>query len=390
MKNYKTIGLLIGILSLLLVLPAFAQQTPTQQTQTPSRDRTTVPSPIEQNRDQDRATVQGSADQNAGQSSTTNQSVSQNHDQTRPISVAAGQKQKIRGVIVKREADSFVLRDLNGTEFNVALTNDTEVKERKSNPFRGAKKYPMTSLLQGLNVEVEGRGDNSGALVAKSVKMTETELAMARTTEARVTPVEGRVGEAENRLTSAEANAQRLSGQISELEAVANAAKGGAKAAQETADAALAGVSAANERISTLDDYDARTNTSVLFKVRSAVLSPEAKTILDQIATQAKTEKGFIIQITGFASADGNENYNRQLSQRRADSVVRYLVETHNIPLRRIITPFGFGELQPVADNSTREGREQNRRVEVAILVNKGLTSSSSAANTPPERQEQQ
>jgi outer membrane protein OmpA-like peptidoglycan-associated protein len=69
------------------------------------------------------------------------------------------------------------------------------------------------------------------------------------------------------------------------------------------------------------------------------------------------------------------------LSQRRADAVIRYLVENHSIPLRRIITPYGYGELQPVAENTTREGREQNRRVEIKLLVNKGLTAPTPTMN---------
>ena len=72
-----------------------------------------------------------------------------------------------------------------------------------------------------------------------------------------------------------------------------------------------------------------------------------------------------------------------QLSQRRADSVIRYLVENHNIPLRRIITPYGYGELQPVAENTTREGREQNRRVEVKVLVNRGILQGAPAMTKP-------
>jgi outer membrane protein OmpA-like peptidoglycan-associated protein len=104
------------------------------------------------------------------------------------------------------------------------------------------------------------------------------------------------------------------------------------------------------------------------------VLSPEAKSALDEIAEQAKSERAYVIEVMGFASSDGSEALNRRLSTQRADSVVRYLAENHMIPLRRIITPFGYGESQPVAENTSREGRQQNRRVEVKILVNKGLT----------------
>lgn len=315
-------------------------------------------------------------------------------DEGRRISRAvAGQKQKVRGTIVKRDPDGFVMRDLNGSDWSVTLTNSTEVKERKSNIFRGAQKYATTNLLRGLNVEVEGQGDGSGAIVAKSVRMTQDELAMARTTDLRVTPVEGRVGEAEGRLSQAEQNAQRLSGQIEELQAVSNAARGGAKAAQESADAAIAGINQTNERISLMDDYEERKLVSVNFKAGSYVLSPESKTILDAIATQAKTEKGYVIEVAGHASADGKLELNRKLSRERADAVIQYLVETHNIPQRRIASTFGYGITQPVADNTTKEGREQNRRVDVKILVSKGLlnpinvTKPATSSAIEPQRQ---
>jgi OOP family OmpA-OmpF porin len=78
--------------------------------------------------------------------------------------------------------------------------------------------------------------------------------------------------------------------------------------------------------------------------------------------------------VSGFTDASGSVDRNRVLSQRRADNVIRYLVENHDIPLRRIVTPYGYGESHAVADNKTRTGRAENRRVEVKLLVNKGLT----------------
>ena len=309
--------------------------------------------------------------------------------------VTAGQKMKLKGVIVKRDPDSFIMRDLSGRDVTVSLTNNTKVEEKKGNPFRRGKNYGTTQLLRGLTLEVEGRGDQSGSLVAETIKIADADLMVAHTVESRVTPVEGRVGEAETRLSQAEQNAQRLSGQLEELSAISNAARGGAKAAQETADAAqrsadtaIAGVNTTNQRITTLmsdlDEYEPKKIMAVNFKVGSAVLSPEAKATLDEIATQAKAERGFVIEVSGFASSDGKADLNRRLSQNRADAVVRYLAENHMIPLRRIITPFGYGAAQPVADNSTRDGRQQNRRVEVKVLVNRAITSTAPGALGKP------
>jgi outer membrane protein OmpA-like peptidoglycan-associated protein len=299
-------------------------------------------------------------------------------EQQQTVKVAAGTKQKIKGVIVSRDADNFILRDMTGGDVQVNLTNITKVEEKKSNPFRRSKNYGTTQLLRGLSVEVEGRGDASGNLIAEKVKMTDDALVVARTVESRVTPVEGRVGDAETRIGQAEANAQRLSGQLEELAAISNAARGGAKAAQDTADMAVAGVNSTNKRIdqlvTSLDEYEPKRGITVNFRAGRYDLSPEAKSTLDEIAAQAKTERAYVIEITGFASAEGGVDLNRRLSQQRADAVVRYLAENHMIPLRRIITPFGYGESQPIADNSTRDGRGQNRRVEVKILVNRGMT----------------
>ena len=289
--------------------------------------------------------------------------------------VASGQKMKAQGLVLSRDNDTFILRDMTGSELTVHLSANTKVEEKKGNPFRGAKKFSTDQVIRGLYVEVQGRGDSSGALVAEKIKFSNDAQKIALSVNSQVVPVENRVGQAETRLTEAEQNAQRLSGQVDELAQVANLASGGAAAAQKTADVAVEGVNKTNERISSLDEFEEKKSTTINFKVGSAVLTPESKAMLDEIATQAKTEKGFVIEVRGFASADGSASLNDRLSERRADAVVRYLAQQHEIPLRRIILPFGYGEAIPVADNTTREGRKQNRRVEVKILVSRGLTS---------------
>ncbi|PYS50045.1 MAG: hypothetical protein DMF68_08315 [Acidobacteria bacterium] len=295
--------------------------------------------------------------------------------------VASGQKMKIKGVVTARNVDTFTVQDLSGATTNVLLTDKTSVKS-KGGFLGGGTNYAVTNILRGLNVEVEGRGDSSGQLVADKVRFNEADLRVARSIESRVDPVENRVGSAENRISDVEQNSQKLSGQIDELAAVSNAARGRAKAAKETADAALVGVNSTNERISALDDYVAQSSATILFRNGSAVLLPEAKAKLDEVATQALNAKGYVVEVSGFASADGSTELNRRLSQQRADNVIRYLVENHNLPLRRIVTPYGYGESNPVADNKTREGRAENRRVEVKVLVNKGLTQPGPAVTT--------
>jgi len=289
-------------------------------------------------------------------------------------SVASGEKMKIKGVVVKRDADTFTVRDLTGNDTVVRLTDKTSVKTNSPNFFKGGTNYAQTNILRGLNLEVEGRGGSSGELMAEKIRFSENDLRTARAVESRATPLEERASASETRLSEVEQNAQKLSGQLDELAAVSNAARGGAKAAQETADAAVAGVNATNDRISALDDYVPQETAAVNFRTGSSVLTADGKTKLDEIATKALNAKGYVLEVTGFADATGNTNFNRALSQRRADAVIRYLVEQHQIPLRRIVTPYGFGASNPIADNKTRDGRAQNRRVEVKVLVNKGLT----------------
>jgi len=279
-------------------------------------------------------------------------------------STVSGQKYKIKGVIVaKEDPNTVIVRDSTGVDTRVVLSPNASIK---NNGFWGGDKYPSTALVRGLNLSVEGVGDGAGNVAANKVRFEKSNLATAQSIDARVAP-------AEERITAAEQNAQRLSGQIDELMAISNAAKGGAKAAQETADAAVAGVNATNKRISDLDDYVVQTTATVNFRVGSAVLSPEAKASLDEVANTATTLKGYMIEVTGFASSDGSAKANKSLSQRRAEAVKDYLIENHNVPLRRMSTSYGYGEMQAVADNTSREGRQQNRRVEVKLLVSRGI-----------------
>ena len=291
--------------------------------------------------------------------------------------LAAGQKYKIKGVITAQDDTSVIVKDSVGVETRVVLTPEASITT-KGGFFGGGDKVASNQLVRGLYLEAEGRGDSTGALAATKIRFDKDDFRVSQSIDSRVAP-------AEARLTQAEENQKRVAGQIDELMAISNAARGGAKAAQETADAAVAGVNATNQRITALDDYVVQSTATVNFKVNSSFLSPEAKASLDEVATAAMSMKGYVIEITGFASSDGSTAKNKALSQRRAQAVIDYLVETHNVPLRRIGQSYGFGELQAVADNTTREGREQNRRVEVKVLVSRGMNQNVEVRSSNPD-----
>lgn len=270
-------------------------------------------------------------------------------------SVPSGAKMKFQGVVIERQADTFTIRDRTRTDYQVVITDNTSVKTY-GGFLRSGKKYPVTDLLRGLIVEVEGRGDAQGQLVAEKIRFNESDMRAAITSDTRVSPVE--------------ANQQRMAGQMDELYAVAQEAR------QE--------VTKVNERVSSLDDYDVQQNVTVTFRVNSAVLSPEAKRQLDDIAEKALAAKGYMIEIAGHTDSTGSEAKNMRLSRQRAEAVVEYLAVNHKIPARRFITPMGYGKTDAVADNSTAAGRAQNRRVEVKILMNRGLNDSARSATPQP------
>src|SRR4030095_8768325 len=251
---------------------------------------------------------------------------SQDNTKVSSQTVASGQKMKIKGVVTRRDADTFTVRDNNGVDTIVTLTDRTSVKA-KGGFMRSGTNYAQTQILRGLNLEVEGRGNGSGELLATKVRFKDSDLRAARAVDSRSAPLENRAQNTEAKLTQVEQNAQRLSGQLDELAAVANTAKGGARAAQETADSAVAGVNATNDRISALDDYVPQTVLAVNFRTGSAALSADSKAKLDEIATKALNAKGYVVEVSGFTDTTGSGARNRALSQRRADSVIRYLVE---------------------------------------------------------------
>lgn len=295
------------------------------------------------------------------------------------VPVPQGQKFKAQGVVSIRNGDAFKVRDPGGAETSVIMTESTKVTSH------GLSKsaYPVTYIMRGLRLQAQGKGDAEGNLVADWVRFDEQDLRSAQALEQTNELAEEnrkRIEAAEEVARKAEENARIMANQIAENTALANDARARADAAQAQADAAFKSAAMANNRINGLDDYDTIKSVPVLFKVNSSLIDPAAKQTIDEVATWAVAQRksgngnGWMYQVVGYADTTGKTAKNRALSERRAAAVIRYLVTTYNMDLRRLIQPFGYGEEgKQAADNTTAEGRAKNRRVEIIILQNKGI-----------------
>lgn len=166
--------------------------------------------------------------------------------------------------------------------------------------------------------------------------------------DGKVTPVSGRVDKLESGLQLLQFSNEQVS-----------------RTAQEALDRAVAAGKLAEGKLL----YEVvLTDDRLHFKFDSAELSDSAKQELDAFAEKLKADnKNIYIEIQGHTDSTGADIYNVRLSEARAEAVRRYLNMKTGIPLHRLAT-IGYGESAPVADNKTRDGRAQNRRVVLAVL----------------------
>jgi outer membrane protein OmpA-like peptidoglycan-associated protein len=141
------------------------------------------------------------------------------------------------------------------------------------------------------------------------------------------------------------------------------AEKGVAQAAQVERSVGTLG-----NRVENLDNFQLASSETVLFDINKSELTKEAEALLDAFAAKAAPMKHYVIDVQGFADATGQSAANLELSRKRAAAVVRYLTLDKKLPLFRVNT-IGYGTASPAADNKTRDGRKQNRRVEMKLFT---------------------
>jgi OOP family OmpA-OmpF porin len=283
-----------------------------------------------------------------------------------------GKKVKVSGLITGRDGEDLTLKNTKDqSSVVVELTDSTKVQTPKGLGLRKAEQS-VTALIPGLKIQVDGMGSDSH-VVAKTITFSNNDLLLAETIQAGLSPTQAQ--QAVNKANIA-ANAQGVSANKEGV--AANAVQTASNKEQISANQEQIGanqqdIAATTQRFSELSEYDTKGTANLLFDTGSAKLSTQDQTSLTQLAQSAINQKGYIIQVKGFADSTGTAAMNQQLSMDRAQAVVAYLLQNCSVPLRHIVAPGAMGIADPSAPNETAAGRAQNRRVEVKVLVNRGV-----------------
>lgn len=271
---------------------------------------------------------------------------------------ADDEKTQVKGMIISRTGETLLVSS-SGAKVTVVLTDDTRTKDNKG--LLGLRKEYMsnTVLIPGLKVKVEGVSDTEGRVVAKTISVDGDDLETAEMIQAGLNPTAEQVA---TNMQAIEGNKQNIAANQQNISANKQQIEKNISDIQENTD-----------RFYKLGEYDVKAELNVKFKVGSSQISPEDQKQLVQLAKNAIGQTGYIIEVRGYADSSGNALMNEELSKDRAEAVVGYLIQQCNVPVRHITAPGAMGEYQPAASNETVEGRAENRRVQVRILINKGI-----------------
>ncbi len=277
----------------------------------------------------------------------------------------------IKGVIFARAIDgTLTVRANDASTLTLILKDFTEVKR-----VDGMRELTLnsSSLIPGLRVHASGEYQGTNQFVAEKVTFSRSDMKLALAIRGGVDPTDLRSLDNQRRIAEnakiIEQQQQTLARQAGEI--AAN--KDQINANEQKILATSGALDVTNARIANLDDYKVISTVTVYFRNDQARLESQYKTQLQQLAAQARTVPGYMIQIQGFASAVGSNDRNQRLSLQRAQIVTAELQQS-GIPPTNIVVPAAMGVTNQVATNKTAKGQAENRRTVVTLLQNKGLT----------------
>lgn len=231
---------------------------------------------------------------------------------------------RLEGIISARSGDRVQVTAADGSNSVVTVTQATRIR---SGGFLGSNKLTSAALLNGLPVKVKTL-QAGGGLVASQIDLKNGDLKTANMIR----------NGTDQRFAEQTAATEQLRGRMGDI-----------------------------------DKYNVKATTNVNFDTGKAVLSPQAKADLCAAAQTAEGMDNALLLVVGYTDSTGSQEFNQTLSEKRAGSVVNYLQQACGWKPYRMLTPTGMAEADPAADNETYEGKAQNRRVAVNVLVSKGL-----------------
>jgi len=213
---------------------------------------------------------------------------------------------------------------------------------------------PVEQRVSGTETK---NADQDKTIASQGASITELDTSLSRTKE--------KLSDVDNKATQAGVAATAAGQKADSAQQAANGAQQSADNAKTFAEQ---GIDRLGRTIDGINKFNMAKTETVLFPVNRWNLTPEGRDQLADLAKQATSMDRYVIEVQGFTDKSGSASYNDVLSQRRAEEVARFLTNEYKVPVRAI-TMLGEGYAQPVADDHTRDGRKQNRRVEVKLWV---------------------
>lgn len=283
-----------------------------------------------------------------------------------------GDKAKVKGMIISRTGDMLIVRSDQGR--STVVLND-ETKTRDNGSVFGLYKEPMSDavLIPGLKVEVEGISDDQRRIVAETITVDPDDLETAEMIQAGLHPTAEQVIANEQKTAANTQGVERNQQNIETHRQTLESHQQNITTHEQQIQKNIKDIEENTDRFNSLNDYDVKSQATVKFEVNRSEISAQDQDQLKDFAQNAVKLTGYIIEVTGYTDSTGTAAINQQLSEDRAKAVVAYLIQQCGVPVRHIVAPGAMGMYQPAALNETREGRAENRRVEVKVLINKGI-----------------
>jgi OmpA-OmpF porin, OOP family len=288
---------------------------------------------------------------------------------------ASGDKAKVQGMIISRAGETMVVQNSEG-KTTVVLADDTKTKDNTGLFGLDRTELSHVVLIPGLKVSIDGVSDDQGRIAAKTITVDGDDLETAELIQAGLHPTAEQVATNVQTLAEHQEKIESNKVQLAAQREYIDQNKQNIAANKQQIDQNIKDTQENTDRFMALAEYDVKGQATVNFDVGSSKLSAKDLIELKELANNATRLTGYIIEVTGYADSTGSAAMNTKLSEDRAKAVITYLVQQGEVPVRRIVAPGAMGEYGAAAPNETKAGRAENRRVEVKVLVNKGIAGS--------------